>query len=148
MCAGVQTDLCKYTIILHSDQGANLTGEVVKELCNLLGIKRSQTSAYHPQGNGQTERFNWTLEAMLAKSVDEHQEDWSDHLPILLMAYRTSIHESTKFSPFHLNFGKSTQLPIDIMMRIGAAGNENRNLSVYTCILYRKSENCLCHSSP
>ena len=37
---------------LHSDQGANLRGEVVQTICDKLGIHRTQTSAYHPQGNG------------------------------------------------------------------------------------------------
>ena len=42
-------------------------------VCTLLGIKQSHTSSYHPQGNGQVERFNRTLEAMLAKVVSDHR---------------------------------------------------------------------------
>lgn len=60
--------VCRYGVpsYLHSDQGANLCSEVVVCLCNLLGIHKTRTSAYHPQCNGQVERFNRTVESMLA----------------------------------------------------------------------------------
>ena len=40
---------------LHSDQGANLTSQVA--LCKILGIECTQSTAYHPQGNGQVEHL-------------------------------------------------------------------------------------------
>ena len=77
---------------LHSDQGANVCGEIINAMCQQLGIDRSRTTAYHPQGNGQVERFNRTLESMLAKVVTDNQKDWDKHLPQVLFAYRTSLH--------------------------------------------------------
>ena len=102
---------------LHSDQGANLRSAVVQKLCQLLGIHSTRTSAYHPEGNGQVERFNQTLEAMLAKMINgSDQHEWDLYLPKALMAYRTSLHEATGFTPYHLVFGHSPQLPIDVML--------------------------------
>eukprot|EP00731_Ephydatia_muelleri_P029837 Em0021g360a len=71
---------------------------------------------------------------MLAKSVEEHQGGWSDYIPKLMMAYRTSVHETTKLSPFFLNFGRSPCLPIDVMLGRGEAhdGAGNRKMSDYT----------------
>ena len=51
---------------LHSDQGANLCSAVIQELSRLLAIHTTTSSAYHLECNGQVERFNRTLEAMLA----------------------------------------------------------------------------------
>ena len=102
---------------IHSDQGANLTSAVIQHLCLLLGMQRTQTSAYHPQGNGQVERFNRTLEAMLAMVVQANQRDWDVHLPKVLFAYRTAVHESTQFTPYHLVFGRSPMLPVDVMLQ-------------------------------
>ena len=85
---------------IHSDQGANLRSELICLLCALLGMDRTQTSAYHPQGNGQVERFNRTVEAIIAKHVKENQRDWDSCLPKALWVYRTSIQESTGFTPF------------------------------------------------
>ena len=98
---------------LHSDQGANLTSNLISSLCKNLGITQTRTSAYHPQGNAQVERFNHTLEAMLAKTISDNQKDWDQHIPRLMFAYRTTIHEST---PFHVTFGRSPTLPVDIMI--------------------------------
>ena len=103
-------------VVLHSDQGANLCSEVIKAICKLLGMDKTRTSAYHPQGNGQVERFNRTLEAMLAKNVKDNQRDWDQWLQKVLFAYRTSLHETTGFTPFHLVFGRTPNLPVDIML--------------------------------
>ena len=108
--------VCPYWVPtnIHSDQGANFTSAVIKHLCSLLGIGRTkstlgrtQTTAYHPQGNWQVERFNRTLEAMLAKVVQINQRDWDVHLPKVLFAYCTAVHKATLFTPYHLVFGCS-----------------------------------------
>ena len=105
--------ICRYGVPtqLHSDQGSNLNAEVNQKLCQLLGIQRTRTTAYHPQGNGQVERFNHTVEAMLAKMVGEHHRDWNKHLQNALFAYRTSLHDTTGYSPYLANFGCSPALP-------------------------------------
>ena len=58
-----------------------------------------------PTRDGQVERFNYTLEAMLAKLVKENQKDWDLHIPKVLFAYRTAVHESMGYSPYQVNFG-------------------------------------------
>ena len=110
--------ICHYGVPqqLHSEQGSNLNAEVNQKLCQLLGIERTRTTAYHPQGNGQVERFNCTVEAMLAKMVGDHHSDWDKHLQKALFAYRTSLHESTGYSPYFVNFGSSPVLPVDVML--------------------------------
>lgn len=108
--------VCRYGVprALHSDQGANLNSQVIFAVCKRLGINKTRTTAYHPQGNGQVERFNRTLEAILSKVVAENQRDWDCHIPKALFAYRTAFHESSGYSPFRVNFGRSPLLPIDI----------------------------------
>ena len=98
--------ICRYGVPsgLHSDQGANLCSSVIYSLCDLLGIATTRTSAYHPEGNGQVERFNRTLQSILAKTVDTNQDIWDSQLPKVLFAYRTAVHETTGFTPFHLTF--------------------------------------------
>lgn len=118
--ATVLTDniVCRFGVpeTIHSDQGSNFVSNVIQALCDQLGINRTQTTAYHPQGNGQVERFNRTLEGMLSKVISDHQRDWDDHLQKALFAYRTAIHESTGFTPFMVTFGRSPNLPIDIIL--------------------------------
>ncbi|KAL5505541.1 hypothetical protein EMCRGX_G006991 [Ephydatia muelleri] len=126
--------ICRYGVPtqLHSDQGSNLNAEVNQKLCQLLGIQRTRTTAYHPQGNGQVERFNRTVEAMLAKMVGEHHRDWDKHLQKALFAYRTSLHDTTGYSPYLANFGRSPALPVDVMLgRVDVEENSDRTVSQY-----------------
>ncbi len=37
--------------------------------------------------------------------VSECQDDWDDHLPAALSAYRSTPHSSTGVSPFHMLYG-------------------------------------------
>ena len=53
---------------------------------------------------------------MLAMFAGEHKNDWDDLLPPVIMAYQSSVHESTGFSPYRLMFGEECMLPMDIGM--------------------------------
>ena len=85
------------------------------ELCILGGAHKTKTTPYHPESDGLVERFNRTLQMMLAM-FGEHRDDWDDLLPPVMMAYRSSVHESTGFSPYRLMFGEECMLPMDIGM--------------------------------
>ena len=104
---------CPHSI--HSDQGRNFESHLFKELLQLLEIEKTRTTAFHPQSNAVIERMNRTLQNMLAKCVEEDQRDWSMKLPYVMMAYRSSVHESTGFSPQFLVQGRELTLPIDVM---------------------------------
>ena len=51
---------------------------------------------------------------ILAMFAEEHRYDWDDLLPAVMMAYRSSVHESTGFSPYRLMFGEECPLPMDV----------------------------------
>jgi hypothetical protein len=69
------------------------------------------SSAYHPQTDGKTERANRTIEDMLRAYVNERLDDWDEHLTAVEFAYNRSVHASTGFSPFHLNYGRDPFTP-------------------------------------
>ena len=108
---------CRFSLPerLHSDQGRNFESAVVSEVCKLLGIAKSRTTPYHPQSDGLVERFNRTLLDMLAKSVRDRPFEWEDHIRHLCLAYNTSVHPTTGYSPFFLMFGRQVRMPVDLM---------------------------------
>ena len=57
---------CKETFLSHH----------LMEICELLGVEKLNTAAYHPQTDGLAERFNRILTDMLAKRVNEVKEIW------------------------------------------------------------------------
>ena len=75
---------------LLSDRGKAFLSKLMYEVYKLLGIKKVNTTAYHPQTDGLVERFNRTLTSMLAKTVQKQGRDWDEHLPYVLYAYRTN----------------------------------------------------------
>lgn len=70
------------------------------DVYKLMGIRKSNTTAYHPQTDGLVERFHHTFTDMLAKSVQQGGKDWDLRLPYVLFAYRASPQTSTGESPF------------------------------------------------
>ena len=46
--------------------------------------------------------------------MHEHPGDWDKKLRLVCMAYNTSVHQSTGFSPFFLLLGRQARLPVDL----------------------------------
>ena len=69
------------------DNDLAFTSEVVQELCNLLGVKRVRTSAYHPQSNGAIERQHQMVIKMIGRLSQDEKANWPKHLPELIQAY-------------------------------------------------------------
>ena len=85
-------------------------------MCRLLGINKTRTTVYHPQSNGMVERLNRTLGKMMVAFAAEQPRTWDEQLSLLTMASRATPHESTRYSPNHLMFGREIMLPIDVML--------------------------------
>jgi transposase InsO family protein len=90
---------------ITSDRGTEFLNDLVRELERTYHIKHIRTTAYHPQGNGQTERTNQTVKNILAKII-KTESTWDHYLDSALFAARTIRHNSTTFSPFELLYGR------------------------------------------
>ena len=52
---------------------------------------------------------------MLSMFVNDRRDNWHELLPFIMHAYRTSVHESTGYSPFRLMMGEECSLPQDVL---------------------------------
>jgi hypothetical protein len=74
-------------------------------------------------------RANRTIENMLSAFVDKNQKNWDELVPLLMLAYRFSVHESTGISPNEMVFGRQVTLPIDLVL--GRTDSERNGISDY-----------------
>jgi transposase InsO family protein len=88
-----------------SDRGSQFISAFMNELCRLIGIKQKLSTAYHPQTDGNTEIVNQYLDQRLRPFVNYHQDNWSDLLPCMDWAQAILPHETTRLSPYEIEFG-------------------------------------------
>ena len=103
---------------IHHDQGKEFNNSLFDRLHQLSGISGSRTTPYHPEGDGQPERTNRTLENMLKCLGEKEKSNWKDHLASLAFAYNSTVNKVTGYSPFYLMFGRESRLPIDLIFGI------------------------------
>lgn len=96
---------------LLSDQGSNISGELMKEIAKIFKIKQIKTSVYHPQSNGALERSHHVLAEYLKSYINQNQDNWDSFLNAAMFSYNTAYHEGTKISPYELVFGQKPRLP-------------------------------------
>ena len=107
---------CMY--ILHSDRGPQFVSHLYASLLQKLGIDKSLTTPYNPKSNGLVENFNKILKSMIKTYVHDHKEsvgDWDIMLPIFLMAYRSSVHNSTGETPHYMLTSREMKVPLDLL---------------------------------
>ena len=122
-----------------SDQGRNSEADLIKELCKIAGVQKLHTTPYHPQGNGQCERFISTLCNMLGTLSEEEKSDWKSYLGCMTHVYNCTKHASSTYSPYYLMFGRHPRLPIDVEFGLPKSNSgDNSSKSRYVQKLRRR----------
>lgn len=99
---------------ITSDRGTQFTAKFWKELSKHLGIKARMSTAYHPETDGQTERFNAVMEQYLRSYVSYQQDDWTKWLPMAEFAANNHMSASTQATPFMSNYGFHPRFTVTI----------------------------------
>lgn len=120
---------------IHSDQGRDFESRLIREMLTILGVQKSRTTPYHPQGDPQPERFNRTLLSMLATLGTEKKRSWSQHVPYVVHAYNSTKCDAIGYSPYLLMFGREARLAVDICFGTSPNGRGDRNHSQYVAKL-------------
>src|ERR1700726_3361905 len=88
-----------------SNRGSEFISHFFRSLGKVLDMTLHFTSGYHPEGDGQTERTNQTLEQYLCCYCIYQQDNWSELLPLAEFAYNNAPSTTTGISPFFANKG-------------------------------------------
>ena len=87
--------------VLLTDFGREFNNELISTMLSNIGVEHKSTTSFNPRCNGLTERLNLTLVTALRKHAESNQNDWPAWLDWVLFAYRTRVHSSTNFCPYH-----------------------------------------------
>jgi len=93
-----------------SDRDKLFMARFWKHLMLLTGIKHRQSSAYHPQTDGSSERTNKTINQLLRFHVERNQTGWLRALPRVRFHMMNTVNKSTGYSPFQLKYGRSPRI--------------------------------------
>ena len=72
----------------------------------------NRDTGYHPEGDGQTERTNQTLDQYLQVYCNYQQDNWSKLLPLAEFAYNNTLSATTGITPFFANKGYHPNLTV------------------------------------
>ena len=89
--------------VIHSDNGPQFTGAVLKELLTSHDIMQSHSTPYHPKGNAIVERVHRSLKDRLISAGGS----WVEHLPAAVYDINRTRHSATGNSPLELVYGRS-----------------------------------------
>ena len=103
-----------------------------------MTIRKTRTSPRHPQGNGHTERFKFTLIKMIRAYLEGEQENWDENLGCLEAAYRSTQHETTGLAPNMLMLGREVRQPYEII--ITPSSNQPATYVEYVTDLHSKMQ--------
>lgn len=88
-----------------SDQGKEFNNSIVKELLKLHKINVHFITVRNPQSNGLLERFHSTLLEHIRILKNINDDPISHQIKYAILAYNSSIHSTTGFTPFELIIG-------------------------------------------
>ncbi|KII60776.1 Retrovirus-related Pol polyprotein [Thelohanellus kitauei] len=114
---------------LHSDQGPQFESEIIKRLCSEWGIKKTRSSAYHPEGNGMAERNVQTLKNRIKQIADNNYTRWDEKLPEILFSMRNTISKSTGFAPTSLVYGRKLRSRTEAIYDINKINSYNTQIN-------------------
>ena len=92
-------------ISIVSDRDKVFISTLWRTLFQLHGTKLCRSSSYHPQSNSQIEVVNRILEQYLRWFAGDQPRKWFDWIPWAELSYNTSVHSSTKMTPFEVVYG-------------------------------------------
>jgi RNase H-like domain found in reverse transcriptase/Reverse transcriptase (RNA-dependent DNA polymerase)/Integrase zinc binding domain/Retroviral aspartyl protease/Integrase core domain len=99
-------------LAIVSDRDTRFTSNLWRDLWDLCGTKLGIATAYHQQTDGQSERQVRTLEEGMRSFVNMAGNDWDERLVHAEIAYNTSRHASTGFTPMRLHSGVTPNFPL------------------------------------
>ena len=127
---------------LRSDKGSEFDSKLMVQLKEKLGFKHIFSSVAHPMSNGISENHNRMILNYLRKYLED-SNDWVDLLPSICFAYNTSVHSSTKYTPFFLVYNRRPTLPHQVLFNDAPLSYATTDLATTLNLMQRTRQRVL-----
>jgi hypothetical protein len=121
-----------------SDQGSSFDNQLVKAFLEVMGTRHTMTTAYHPQTNGHTEKFNGTLCNTISKLMYQKGNEWDHWVNTALFHYRKKPHATTKIPPCLAFRGWSMKTPFELNRESNTNESEDTTLEQHVELISNK----------
>lgn len=111
-----------------SDRGTCYTSEMFKDFCKSHDIQHVLIAAGSPQANGQVERYNRTIKAMLSKFLHEKGQNWNIFLGKVQFCINNTYNRSIKNSPSKILFGINQHGETNDFLRLILEADSNHDI--------------------
>jgi transposase InsO family protein len=91
---------------IHSDLGKEFVNDTVIETLKKFGITKSNTTAYHPQGNAYAESLHKFFRQSITSYIEDDHRIWDELLPVLILCYNDSYHSALGCTPAEVFMGR------------------------------------------
>lgn len=102
---------------IRTDMGTEYRNEVIRELCKLMNITQSMSTAYHHQTVGTVERNHRVLNEYLRSYLSNEMDKWDTYLHYFTFCYNITQHSSNDnmYSPYELIHGRKVNIPNEFL---------------------------------
>jgi hypothetical protein len=98
---------CPLTLVIN--QGVHFINDVIKYFIDHFLMKHVSSTTHCQQRDGQAESINKFIVNLITKLVSENKANWDEHLPTMILSYRTIYKLAIEYTPYQLG-------PIDCIL--------------------------------
>ena len=144
----IEAWVCRFGVPLavHTDRHANFCSKTFSAVMGIYDVNLSHSTPYHSQGNGRAEAMNKRINtAMRVSLTDDQFKNYDLWIKYVMFTLNSLKSNRTGYSPNFLVFGRSLNMPRDLMVtddsRIdefveGIGPDESRKMQAYQ--MYRQ----------
>lgn len=102
-----------------------------------MRIEHHFSTPTYLQGNGQAKANNKTIIMTLKKKLESSKAKWVEELSVVLWAFRVTLHDATKETPYSLDYRAEVVVIVEIglpFLRVQAYHNKTNHEALYEVI--------------
>ena len=115
----IEAWVCRFGVPLavHTDRHANFCSKTFSAVMGIYDVNLSHSTPYHSQGNGRAEAMNKRINtAMRVSLTDDQFKNYDLWIKYIMFTLNSMKSNRTGYSPNFLVFGRSLNMPRDLLM--------------------------------